>query len=149
MRDFKCLSANSRWTSWLPSTDTCTIPILGCHNSWNRCGVVFSESITMLTQIRNPFWNLSVVRGAMLKCVQKARRVAIKLIIAKKYLYNKQTLLHTPPKMNKFPDLAQPVFIGHSCKLDTNKTSHLLLQLFFCFIQIYSKLAEWHSLQIW
>ena len=61
------------------------------------------------------------------------------LIIAKKCLHSKRTLLHTPQMhrcmVNEFPDLTQTVFIGHGSNLDTNKISHLQQQIVFISFQ--------------
>ena len=45
--------------------------------------------------------------------------------------------------------LSTVCLIGHSCKLDTNKSSPLRLQISFYFIRISQKLSYWHPFKIW
>ena len=127
-RDFKCLGATSRWTSWtFFDGHSDTIHILGCHNSWNTYGGYLGKTLSCWWKFSIQFEIIQlfgrVARGARLKCVLNANSLATKLLLLRKnastaneHCYKLQRFT-----MNELPDLAHPVITGHICNLDTNK----------------------------
>ena len=127
LRKIKCLGATSRWTSWtFNEDDQC---ISGCHNSWNMCGGILGRLL--------PCWQ-NFVSTSKLSCCLKWlheeqgwnaswRSVA--------WPQNSHYRKEMPPQQTSVVAhstiacwqnsyLAQPVFIGHSSNLDTDKSSH-------------------------
>ena len=102
-QDFKCLGATYLWTFWTSfDGHSDTSHIFRCHSSWKICGGDFTENTAMLAKIFNSLWNWSTVwksctRSKVEMLPEGASRGHKTLIIVKKFIHSKPTLLHTPP----------------------------------------------------